>query len=251
MGTVPIYWGEAADFSELIGGESEPHWARQVLERQYCLAPLDFLDEEALAGHSRLLLAQPRGLAPAENVALDAWVRRGGRLLLFADPMMTGHSLYGIGDRRRPQDVALLSPILRHWGLELAFDPDQPGGLQTGEFAGRHVPVNLAGQVSVMEPDAGEGASTAQCTPESSGVGVHCRLGEGSIVVLADAALLDHDGPWAGAPEALEYLADLAFCKAGEIAGEALPEVGRGVESGRHPCILERERAQEDTSIAH
>ena len=49
-------------------------------------------------------------------------MRGGGRVLLFADPMLTRHSAFALGDRRRPQDVVLLSPILARWRLELQFD---------------------------------------------------------------------------------------------------------------------------------
>src|SRR5688500_18207995 len=128
MGTIPIYWGEAGDFGEVLAGSGNAHWARARLETDYQLSPLDTLDEDSLAGIDLLLLAQPRALSPAENVALDAWVRGGGRLLLFADPMLTGESRFAIGDRRRPQDVILLSPILDHWGLAVAFDDDRPAG---------------------------------------------------------------------------------------------------------------------------
>ena len=65
------------------------------------------------------MMIQPRPLSPQENVALDNWVAAGGRLLLFADPALTEDSAFAIGDRRRPQDVVLLSPILARWGLEL------------------------------------------------------------------------------------------------------------------------------------
>src|SRR5687768_16778288 len=87
MGTIPVYWGEASGFGELLAGEGQVHWARAQLEADYRLRPLDTLDAASLAGLDHLMLAQPRALSPAENVALDAWVRDGGKLLLFADPM--------------------------------------------------------------------------------------------------------------------------------------------------------------------
>ena len=102
MGSVPIYWGEPGQLGDLLGDANPPHWARAVLERRWRLVPLDYLDEAALEAQERLLMAQPRGLSPEENVALDAWVRGGGHLLLLADPMMTGASRYPLGDRRRP-----------------------------------------------------------------------------------------------------------------------------------------------------
>jgi len=128
MGTIPIYWGESAGFGDVLAGKGTPHWAKAQLEAHYRLLPLDMLSPDSLDGLDFLLLAQPRALSPAENVALDDWVRAGGRLLLFADPLMTGGSSFPIGDRRRPQDVALISPILDHWGLSMAFDDEREPG---------------------------------------------------------------------------------------------------------------------------
>lgn len=236
MGTIPIYWGEGDDaFAAQITGALEPHWARAVLEEEFALRPLDYLNPDALAGHSFLLMAQPRGLTGEENVALDAWVRGGGRLLLLADPAMTGHSHYGIGDRRRPQDTALLSPILSHWGLELLFDADQAPGLQLREYAGEHagegdpiaIPVNLPGRFAQNDSQADCGLYAAQIL-------AFCRIGTGYATILSDAAVLDHDGPWLGSPEALRHLHDMAFGRLREPsgAGHQEPENDhQGIES--------------------
>jgi hypothetical protein len=207
MGTVPIYWGEADGLGELIDGGVEPHWARAQLEAEFVLQPLDYLDAEALAPIGHLLLAQPRALSGEENVALDAWVRGGGRLLLFADPMMTGHSRFALGDRRRPMDVTLLSPILKHWGLVMEFAEDQPFGFRPLEAAGLTVPVNLPGAFA-------EGGS---CELSADRVLARCAIGEGSATVLADAALLDLHEPDPLAGQALQGLMALAF---GETAGQ-------------------------------
>ena len=215
MGTIPIYWGEAGDFGEVLAGGESAHWARARLEADYRLSPLDRLDEENLAGIDLLMLAQPRALSPSENVALDAWVRGGGRLLLFADPMLTGESRFAIGDRRRPQDVILLSPILDHWGLALAFDEDRPAGPSVVRAAGAAIPVNLPGSLGV---DGGE-ADCAILVPE---VLAECRIGRGSALVLADAALLDLHEPHPGAAEALDWLAGRAFAPSGDRAGQAI-----------------------------
>lgn len=76
--TLPLYWAETGDVSELItgAGGGENH-IRQALEKRYQLALLDTLEPDALAGVDHLLIAQPRPLAPSENVALDDWVRAG------------------------------------------------------------------------------------------------------------------------------------------------------------------------------
>lgn len=302
MGTIPIYWGEAASLAELLApenpeetggpgehGEGEHgeagygeaghagphplhHWARERLEERFRLIPVDYLSGEVLAGHERLLLAQPRALSPEENVALDRWVRQGGRLLLFADPWMTGESRFGIGDRRRPQDVALLSPILEHWGLRLEFVEAQAPGIAQRDIAGGEIagsdtptarmpvnlPVNLPGRFAALESASPEDRALdhrpdrARCRLAGEAVLALCRLGEGRIVVLADAALLDIAGPWPGAPEALALLTQIAFdagfnaglstdaegssATLGEITGVNAPTpASRGEDNGNQP----------------
>lgn len=183
MTTLPLYWGEAVEVGELLRDKQATSWVRDALETRFIIDPLDTLDDTALAGLDRLVLAQPRALTPEENVALDAWVRRGGRLLLFADPMLTRESRFAIGDRRRPQDVVLLSPILTHWGLALTFDPDQPENERVVEIAGTWLPIAVAGTLSVLP-----GGS---CEVSGEGVLARCPMGDGSVTVLADAALLD------------------------------------------------------------
>jgi len=200
MGTIPLYWGEQPAFGDALAGRGTPHWARAQLERRYTLRPLDTLSDAELADLDFLLLAQPRALSGAENVALDAWVRAGGRLLLFADPLLTGESHFPIGDRRRPQDVILLSPILGHWGLRLEFDEEQPAGRRESGGA-PPIPLNLPGRF----------VAESSCAVDSGGVLARCAIGKGRVVVLADAAMLDLHEPPPAAPAALDWLLDQGF----------------------------------------
>ena len=213
MGTIPIYWGETGDLGDLIDGTGSAHWARERLETRFTLEPLDTLTAENLAGQERLLLAQPRALSPAENVALDEWVRSGGRLLLFADPMLTGESRFAIGDRRRPQDVILLSPILDHWGLHLEFDLDRAGGVALADAGPLAIPVDRPGAFLL-------GQDASDCSLTARGALARCRIGQGEVTVLADAAVLDHYHPHPTAAAALDWLAEQAFAQNGEITGK-------------------------------
>lgn len=194
--SLPIYWGEAADMADLLSAEREQHWVRGELERQYRLQPLDVLVDgegpNSLAGLRHLVLAQPRALSPVENVALDGWVRRGGRLLLFADPMLTEESHLPLGDRRRPQDVALVSPILNHWGLRLEYDESQSAGVRTATLYGNDVPVDLAGRLSLLAANPSDGP---RCIVTGNGLAAECAIGKGLALIVADAALLDAHAP--------------------------------------------------------
>lgn len=200
--SLPILWAEADDVGTLLASPEPPHWARGELEARYRILPLDTLPGPRDLRF--LLIAQPRPFSPDENVALDDWVRRGGRVLLFADPALTWDSQYPIGDRRRPQDVVLLSPILGRWGLELLFDDGQPGGER--ESAGNDLPVNLPGQLA-RRP----GGVDAVCDIGPERLIARCRIGKGRALIVADAALLEPvDSPDSRA-ESLRRLADEAF----------------------------------------
>ena len=119
--SLPIYWAESTSIDETLDSSRPQHWVRAALERDRELVPLDTLDGPELARFDDLILAQPRPLSPAENVALDQWVRNGGRLLLFADPLLTEHSRFALGDKRRPQDIVLLRGDV----LRLRYDAGQ------------------------------------------------------------------------------------------------------------------------------
>jgi hypothetical protein len=204
--SLPIYWAEAVDVAGMIGSQGPPHWARRALEVDHALLPLDALDAQALKAGQALLLAQPRPLAPSENVALDAWVRGGGRVLLFADPALTAESKFAIGDTRRPQDIALLSPILARWGLELTFDDSQPLGERLVRDDGTMLPVNLPGRFVLVE-----GGSACRLAP--GGLIARCRIGAGQVTAVADAALLEtpRQSGEQVRREALKALVDSAF----------------------------------------
>lgn len=181
--TLPILWSESADISGIVRGEGQAHWVRDALATRGRIIALDNL--AGIAGDVPLLMAQPRPLSPQENVALDGWVRGGGRVLLFADPMLTAPSAYALGDRRRAQDVVLISPLLRHWGLRLEFDDGQMFGERQVQALGVALPVNLPGRL-VPAPD-GEGV----CAFVADGLVADCRIGRGRALVVADAALFE------------------------------------------------------------
>jgi len=202
--TLPIYWNETAGIDEMLADQSAPPWTRRVIEEGFVAVPLDTLvSDPGLAGVDVLLLAQPRALSAAENVALDDWVRKGGRVLLFADPLLTAHSRFHIGDRRRPQDVVLISPILGRWGLELQFVEDQPEGERMVAYGDAILPVDLPGRLRLRD-------GAEECGLAADGLVAECAIGAGKVVVVADAALLDapHEVDLAPREAALRHLLD-------------------------------------------
>ncbi len=180
--SLPILWSEQDGVRDILSSPQPRHWARDVLERHGQLVALDTLLDLSHVEH--LVIAQPRPLSPDENVALDTWVRNGGKVMLFADPLLTQESHFALGDRRRPQDIALLSPILSRWGLELRFDDSQPEGRR--ENAGEGIPINLPGQLATIP-----GGVKAKCRIGPQALIARCEIGLGQALVVADAALLE------------------------------------------------------------
>jgi hypothetical protein len=203
--SLPIYWNEPGSVTEVLDGGGERHWVRVSLENDYRLVPLDTLDGAELSRLRKLVMAQPRPLAPQENVALDEWVRNGGQLLLFADPLLTERSRFTLGDKRRPQDVVLLSPILGRWGLELTFDESQEESERTVADGTIALPERLGGRLRV------KGGADAKCALAAEHLVADCRIGQGHVVVVADAALLETDRDPSQAAPPLGKLLDRAF----------------------------------------
>ena len=173
-----------------------------MLQRQYELVPLDTLtpipgltpdapETDPLEGLKRLAVIQPRGLSPADNVALDAWVRAGGRLLLVLDPQLTGEYELPLGDPRRPNDTALVPPVLARWGLELSVNEESFAGPETIELGDQSVTVFAAGSLAQMP------TSATGCEFNDSYTISQCLIGDGQVTVFADAAAFE-DEQWAG-----------------------------------------------------
>lgn len=193
MTSLPIYWNEGDPFSDLGNANAQMPWVRQTLERRYQVVPIDALagEEQAspLAGLDALAIIQPRGISPAGNVALDEWVREGGRLFLALDPMLSGEYDVAIGDPRHPIVSTLVPPVLDRWGLGLSFDEMQDDDPRLVYWDDLAMPVVMAGVLSVL-PD-GDREERASCMITSSGVITYCQLGKGQITVLADVALFE------------------------------------------------------------
>ena len=203
--SLPIYWAEAGDITEALSQKSEVHWTREVLERDHQLEPLDLLSAETLSGLGSVAVIQPRALTPAENVALDDWVAGGGRLLLVLDPMLTDHSRFTIGDPRRPADVALIPPLFARWGLAMTFDDAQGEAEQAVAYRTVDLPVRLGGTLTTTP----EAVVDRACTISAQGLVAECVRGEGRALIMADAALFEHER--SDGEEALLTIIESAF----------------------------------------
>jgi hypothetical protein len=169
--SLPIVFGE--DFSVQQNGSP----ALAAIERRYRVIPIGAADPAELAKGRLLLMAQPRAQPAEDLVALDKWVRSGGRVLLLADPMLEWSSERPLGDPLRPPAMFMDTGLLAHWGLRLDA-PDERGPRE----------VQLGGSdVVTVSP----GTLSGGCDVGQGGLVAHCRIGKGRAIIVADADILD------------------------------------------------------------
>lgn len=184
LSALPLFWRE---------GEAGPQ-AREdapivtLLRRSFTVRPIDSPTDPILSRIDRLLIAQPRVLAPRELVAIDDWVRSGGKAVVLADPLLRWPSPLPIGDRRRAPPVTLLGPLLSHWGVTPVH------AAQLGE---RRMAMDDGALLTLLAFSTM--SASASCTPMARGVAVRCAIGRGEAVVVADADLID-DRLWLADP---------------------------------------------------
>ncbi|HVI05746.1 MAG TPA: hypothetical protein VM711_06595 [Sphingomicrobium sp.] len=196
--SLPLVFNE--DFS-LHGGGSP---ALKVLRIHYEVLPISVTDRVALEKGSLLLMAQPFPQTAENLVALDAWVRRGGRLLLFADPMLEWPSKRPLGDLLRPPAMFMDTGLLAHWGLRLDA-PDMQGPSE--RMLGGH-------EVVTVSP----GSLHGRCKLSIDRFVAHCRIGKGRATIVADADLLDVGKLGPGSAENLDgVLGELETLKSAQI----------------------------------
>jgi hypothetical protein len=176
--SLPLVFGE--DFS--VEGNGSP--ALNALQQRYRVVPISVASGAELAKGRLLLMAQAPG-QPAENlVALDQWVRAGGRAMLLADPMLEWPSRRPLGDLLRPLPMYADTGLLAHWGLRLDA-PDQRGPTLR-RLGGYEVETSSPGTLS------------GRCDISQDRLVARCRIGKGQAIVIADADFLnveDLDGP--------------------------------------------------------
>lgn len=193
--SLPLMFGEGLSLQQT----GSP--AAKALETRYRLVPISVADPAELARGHLLLMAHPSAQPAEDLVALDKWVRGGGRLLLLADPMLEWPSQRPLGDALRPPPMFMDTGLLAHWGLKL-LAPDERGRA-TKMVAGFKVVTASPGELA------------GGCRISSDRLVAHCGIGNGKATIIADADLLDAARLGAGAAHNLDaVLAELARLEA-------------------------------------
>jgi hypothetical protein len=168
--SLPLMFGE--NFS--VNGGSQ---ALSALEARYRVVPISVTGDTDLAKGRLLLMAHPLAQPAEDLVALDAWVRRGGRVLLLADPALDWPSSRPLGDPLRPPPMFMDTGLLAHWGLRL--DTPEKLGPQERSLAGYSILTVSPGRLA------------GGCAIGGDGLVAHCRIGKGRATIIADADFLD------------------------------------------------------------
>lgn len=156
--------------------------ALKALQSRYRVIPISVADTAELDHRSLLLMAQPRAQPAEALVELDDWVRRGGRVLLLADPALEWSSDRRFGSLLRPPFAFEDTGLLAHWGLQLSA-PDKLGPA-----------VRIAAGRTIRTQSPGKLIATGHnCSIESDGFIARCRIGAGEATVIADADFLAPD----------------------------------------------------------
>lgn len=175
--SLPLVFGE--NFS--LGGGSP---ALTALQTRYRVVPISVTDEADLGKGRLLLMAHPLAQPAEDLVALDSWVRRGGRVLLLADPALDWPSERPLGDPLRPPPMFMDTGLLGHWGVRLEA-PDERGPRER-KLGARMIQAASPGRLS------------GECAISADALVADCRVGQGRATVVADADFLNVepvDGP--------------------------------------------------------
>jgi ABC-type uncharacterized transport system involved in gliding motility auxiliary subunit len=122
-------------FNPMTGQQGEPWPVLSELEQMFTIRPLapgiDQVDKDV----DVLMLVHPKDLAPKTLYAIDQFVMRGGRVLLFLDPSsgadMTGQDPSNPFAGAMANHSSNLAPLLAAWGVD--YDPTKViGDLELG-----------------------------------------------------------------------------------------------------------------------
>jgi hypothetical protein len=171
--SLPLMFGEQFTLDQ-VGSK-----ALDALESRFSVVPIAVAEPQQLRGGPLLLMAHAHAQPAEALVALDAWVRQGGRLLLLADPALEWHSDRPLGDRLRPSPMFPDTGLLAHWGLRLQAPPD--GGPAERQLAGH--------PILTVSP----GTLSGKCEIGPAGFVADCRIGSGRVTIVADADFLNVD----------------------------------------------------------
>lgn len=179
--SLPLRWAGGGDIAAMIadGPKDDPALARLAAAGPVLL--VDSLVDHVPPQGGALLLAHPRALAPRELVAIDAFVRGGGRAVVLADALSGWPTSYPLGDPRNPPVTSLLTPLLDYWGITLGAAEMGGKDAQPADVEGVRLRLFSAGRFDRLP---------ASCRAFADRRVAHCRIGQGEAWLVGDADLI-------------------------------------------------------------
>ncbi|MDR6832339.1 MULTISPECIES: hypothetical protein [unclassified Sphingopyxis] len=178
---LPLRWSGGGGIAAMIaeGAPDDPALAR--LEAMGPVALVDSLVDHVPPPGGALLIAHPRALAPRELVAIDAFVRGGGKAVVLADALSGWPMRHPLGDPRNPPVTSLLTPLLDHWGVTLAAAPVDDDGVLVADVGGARLRLSSAGAFARLPQS---------CRAFADRHVARCPIGAGEAWLVGDADLL-------------------------------------------------------------
>jgi len=193
---LPLRWSAAADLSAMLAAGLNEDPALVRLDAAGPLRLVDSVIDSPPPPGGALFLAHPRAVSPQELVAIDSFVREGGRAVILADALTSWPMRHPLGDPRNPPVTSLLTPLLDHWGVTLdavAATDRRPVPI---EVDGARLRLFTAGRFRHLP---------STCQVYAGGRVAFCRIGRGTAWLVGDADLLF--GPlWQPAPRWAAHL---------------------------------------------
>lgn len=112
---------------DMQAGQPLPSWTileevRQQFQLESLKNDIDLIPEQV----STLLLVHPKNLSEATQYAIDQFVLRGGKLLVFVDPYSEADTGVGVPGEQAVDKTSDLPELFKAWGLRML--PDQVVG---------------------------------------------------------------------------------------------------------------------------
>ena len=178
---LPLRWSGSGDIAAIISDGAGDDPALIGLEAMGPVALVDSLVDPVPPPGGRLLIAHPRALAPQELVAIDAFVRGGGKAVVLADALSGWPAPHPLGDPRNPPVTSLLTPLLDHWGVTLGAAPTDDNYVSAADVDGARIRLSSAGAFERLPPT---------CRSFADRRIAQCPIGAGEAWLVGDADLL-------------------------------------------------------------
>ena len=193
---LPLRWSAEGDMAAMIAEGMSDDPALQRIAAAGPVRLIDSLIDHPPAPGGTLFLAHPRALAPRELVAVDAFVRGGGRAVILADALSGWPARHPLGDPRNPPVTSLLTPLLDHWGVTLGAAPAGERRPLAIDIDGARLRLFSAGRFERFP---------ATCQAYAGRRIVHCRIDRGEAWLVGDADLI-FAPLWKAAPDWAAHL---------------------------------------------